>query len=156
MVGVHVPQPASRSERQTFRSLPTFHRFWGLDSGPWVCVANTLPTSCLASHPVDFFKVCFVFNYIFFVSVPLSVWVCVRTCTCMHAFVVCLCVCMEVRERLTEVGLLFHWVDPRDECRSPGPTARSHPTSSPGDFKTHWIAQDQQGMFSFLLIPCYV
>lgn len=101
-----MPQPVSRSERQTLGSLPTFRRFWDLNSGPWVCVANTLPASRLASHPVDFFKVCFVFNYICFLSLFLSFCVCM--CTYMHRHT---CVCslpacdMEVRERLTEVGL---------------------------------------------------
>lgn len=90
MVGVHVPQTASRSERQTFRSLLTFRRFWGLNSGPWVCVANTLPASRLASHPVDFFKVCIVFNYICFLSLSLSFCVCVCMCTYMHMHA---CVC---------------------------------------------------------------
>lgn len=101
-----MPQPASRSERQTFRSLPTFRRFWGLNSGPWVCVANTLPASRFASHPADFFKVCFVFNYIcFFLPLSFSFSVCMRTC--IHVFVVGLYV-YGGKRMIAAVGLPFH------------------------------------------------
>lgn len=145
--GLHVAQPVSRSERQTFRSLPTFRRFWGLNSGPWVCVANTLPASHLASHPADL--KCF--------------YLCPSFCVCMYVHT-CICsqpVCIWRSENGCRIWSSLPLSGSEGWMQIARPYGKhlyltSYRTSSPEDFKTSWIVWDQQGMFSFLLILCYV